>query len=320
MSDVQPQYFCQYFNVQTQFWIISPGYQTVLQRLCSTATICATSSQTDTVNVNGGDLGPDFDLGFISHAQFDTTMNHDVVRSMLFSGPWSCRLRHMHGYLTSYLPVYASNCCAIYPPSSLLLPVPSTSTDLNITMKTYTSNLSLGSSVEMENIYNSSLDLDPRPLPPGTQANPHKPVDEAIVNHGDNELVLQWHQPTLDESDPAHTEMGSLDRRIILLYALSRKGSSGSPGVAPGFLWVSQPQLIDLHDRYISFHVDRILILTILKLCKLDNLCSIGYFHFVWKRRWCVVVTQITFRVNQDLGANTLGTKYDQMVMWVYKF
>ncbi|XP_046336681.2 cilia- and flagella-associated protein 54-like isoform X2 [Haliotis rufescens] len=230
-------------------WIHFLGYQTVLQRLCSTATICATSSQTDTVNVNGGDLGPDFDLGFISHAQFDTTMNHDVVRSMLFSGPWSCRLRHMHGYLTSYLPVYASDCCAIYPPSSLLLPVPSTSTDLNITMKTYTSNLSLGSSVEMENIYNSSLYLDPRPLPPGTQANPHKPVDEAIVNHGDNELVLQWHQPTLDESDPAHTEMGSLDRRIILLYALSRKGSSGSPGVAPGFLWVSQPQLIDLHDR-----------------------------------------------------------------------
>ena len=59
------------------------GYQTILQRLCSTSTVSASSVKSDDSkekNMSAGDLGPDFDLGFISHAECDTSLNHDVVR------------------------------------------------------------------------------------------------------------------------------------------------------------------------------------------------------------------------------------------------
>ena len=58
------------------------GYQTILQRLCSTSTISASSVKSDTKekNKSAGELGPEFDLGFISHAESDTSLNHDVVR------------------------------------------------------------------------------------------------------------------------------------------------------------------------------------------------------------------------------------------------
>lgn len=105
------------------------GYQTVLQRLCSTSTISASSSKSDPTpqdNADPGDLGLDFDLGFISHAQCDTTMNHDVVRSMLFGGVWSRRTAKLHTYLATHLQVYSDRCCAVYPPAALSLPTVAT--------------------------------------------------------------------------------------------------------------------------------------------------------------------------------------------------
>ena len=40
---------------------------------------------------NEGENNSDFDLGFVSRAQFDMGQNYDVVRYMLFSGE-SCQL------------------------------------------------------------------------------------------------------------------------------------------------------------------------------------------------------------------------------------
>ena len=47
-----------------------------------------------------GDLGPEFDLGFISHAQFDMAINNNVVRSVfvLFLGVplnYTCRYQSL---------------------------------------------------------------------------------------------------------------------------------------------------------------------------------------------------------------------------------
>ena len=94
--------------------------------MCSTATIFASSARQEDKEEKSdlGDLGPDFDLGFISHAQFDTTLNQDVVRYMMFSGWWSRRIGKLHTYLSNNLPVYSATCCAIYPPANLMLPVP----------------------------------------------------------------------------------------------------------------------------------------------------------------------------------------------------
>ena len=70
-----------------------PGYQTILQRLCCTATIASCSSPAEGVqeSENEGENNSDFDLGFVSRAQFDMGQNYDVVRYMLFSGE-SCQL------------------------------------------------------------------------------------------------------------------------------------------------------------------------------------------------------------------------------------
>ncbi|KAK7503699.1 hypothetical protein BaRGS_00005238, partial [Batillaria attramentaria] len=133
-------------------WIHVLGYQAILQRLCNTATISVSSSNPDAAreSENEGEAGSDFDLGFVSHAQFDMGQNYDVVRHMIFSGHWSIRLNHLHQYLCASLPLYASDCCAIYPPSALITlstTPPGMPCDINIAIKSYASNLSLNSSV-----------------------------------------------------------------------------------------------------------------------------------------------------------------------------
>lgn len=65
------------------------GYQTILKRLCCTATISISSlPSTGEVQIDAEEVGGanDFDLGFISRAQFDMGQNFDVVRNMLFAG------------------------------------------------------------------------------------------------------------------------------------------------------------------------------------------------------------------------------------------
>ena len=74
-----------------------------MQRLTSTQTLTATRAEAETGPDGevGGDLGPDFDLGFISHARFDTSLNHDVVRSVIFSPGWDLRLNYLHNFLVN---------------------------------------------------------------------------------------------------------------------------------------------------------------------------------------------------------------------------
>ena len=64
------------------------GYQAILQRLCSTATLTSIKDTERRDAEKDGDLGPEFDLGFISHAQFDMAIDNNVVRLMfmLFLG------------------------------------------------------------------------------------------------------------------------------------------------------------------------------------------------------------------------------------------
>ena len=217
------------------------GYQTILQRLCSTSTICISSKQ-NANNYNGGDLGPEFDLGFISHAQFDTTLNHDVVRSVLFSGTWSVRLNQLHSYLFSNLQIYAFTCCAMAPPAKLkMAPLENRTYDLSITVSPY---------------YMSSIEIDPfdeteeepkECVPPGYRGELLL-ADRKALAPDNNELIVQWYQPSLEEGDPLIPDMGAVDRRILMFYARS-KGSIDDQVIFPSFLWISLPQLHDLHDR-----------------------------------------------------------------------
>ena len=99
-----------------------PGYQAILQRISSTATVTAIKKVEGEANPKAGTLGPDFDLGFISHAQLNVQPNHDTVRYVLFSPGLNLRLMHIHQFLASNLVPYAQDCVAVYPPATLKLP------------------------------------------------------------------------------------------------------------------------------------------------------------------------------------------------------
>ncbi|XP_053377953.1 cilia- and flagella-associated protein 54-like isoform X4 [Mercenaria mercenaria] len=235
-------------------WIQFLGYQTILQRLCSTSTISASSGkQEDRVNQNSsGDLGPEFDLGFISHAESDTSLNHDVVRSMLFSGTWTIRLNRMHSYLSDNLNAYGTNCCAVYPPADLQLPLSSEpATELQLVTRSYETNLTHPSDIEAETQIQIDIEIPAPgmpPLPPGSLKNSTRPADKPIVSATDNEVTLQWYQPSLEETDPARPEASGPESRVLLMYALNMKSAS-STSASTKISWVQISQLNDLHDR-----------------------------------------------------------------------
>nr|XP_022298604.1 cilia- and flagella-associated protein 54-like isoform X3 [Crassostrea virginica] len=229
-------------------WIHFLGYQTVLQRLCSTSTIFASSIKSDTPqqeNTDPGDLGPDFDLGFISHAQCDTTLNHDVVRSMLFGGVWSRRTAKLHTYLTAHLQVYSDRCCAVYPPAALSLPtVASVKWDSNVLYKSYAQNLTIPADQEEGIPAGNKGPPGMAPPPPGSNLEQYRPPDKAVTTPTDAEVAIQFYQPSLEENDPQRPDAVGPDSRILLLYALSNKKVN-----QPGLQWVTLSQLNDLHDR-----------------------------------------------------------------------
>ncbi|XP_056000170.1 cilia- and flagella-associated protein 54-like isoform X4 [Ostrea edulis] len=229
-------------------WIHFLGYQTVLQRLCSTSTISASSIKSDNTlqdDTDPGDLGPEFDLGFISHAQCDTTVNHDVVRSMLFGGIWSRRTAKLHTYLATHLKVYSERCCAVYPPATLSLPtVANVRLDSNVLYKSYTQNLTMPADQEESLQTAGQGDLGKAPPPPGSNSDQYRPPDKAVTTPTDTEVAIQFYQPSLEENDPQRPEAVGPDSRILLLYALSNKKVN-----QPGLQWVTLSQLNDLHDR-----------------------------------------------------------------------
>ncbi|GFS23152.1 cilia- and flagella-associated protein 54-like [Elysia marginata] len=252
-------------------WIHLLGYQSILQRLVSTSTLSLPTGQPSDRNADqeaeeeGEDgRGNELDLGFISHAQFDTGANYDVVRYMMVSGPWVIRLSQLHMYLTSQLKTYSGSCCAPYPPPALTIQgqLGQQPTELNITIKSYASNLSLNSDLEGESISDEQNTPPRAPLPPGSNVDTIKLIppsnvgspglpttqsSSSIAQGADSEASIQWYQPGLGESDPARPLANAADRRILMLYALTRGRGGGK--LIPGFIWVSQHRLNDLHDR-----------------------------------------------------------------------
>ncbi|XP_064633928.1 cilia- and flagella-associated protein 54-like isoform X3 [Lineus longissimus] len=233
-------------------WVHLLGYQSLLQRICNTSTVSITADRkkkAENEDGNLGDLGPEFDLGFIAHSQFDTSINHDVIRSPLYSGVWATRLNHMHNFFSHNLPVYAESCCAIYPPAMVDLPVPDGAliTDIHVTTKMYEDNRI------------TSFEIPPGgsvsdvALPPGTREDDCKPVDKPLVQPTTPELCLQWYQPSLQEVETMNTETGKMEQNIVLCYAINKKAERASGSAATGMqcsmIWVSLAQLMDLHDR-----------------------------------------------------------------------
>ncbi|CAH1784493.1 unnamed protein product [Owenia fusiformis] len=222
-------------------WIHLLGYQAILQRLGSTGAL-STKPETKPDDENHS-LGPEFDMGFFSHMQFDTSLNHNVVRSLAIGPMWSIRLAQMHKYLTSNLTTYAVNCTAIYPPSAIQLGMgvetPWTA-EIKPVSSSYQANLVFASDPE------HSKHLPDSSVPPGSHPEAYKPNDKAIVGQTEADLTTQWYQPSLEEHFmPATTVSGKKDKRVMLIYSMTRKTGTFHSAMQ----WVSLSQLTDLHDR-----------------------------------------------------------------------
>ena len=87
------------------------------------------------------------------------------------------------------------------------------------------------------------------PPPPGAFKEPLKPDDKPVTTPTDNEITLQWYQPSLEETDPMRPDAIGPESRILLLYAIFNKALSGSAGIQTRIIWVQMSQLNDLHDR-----------------------------------------------------------------------
>ncbi|CAL1546460.1 unnamed protein product [Lymnaea stagnalis] len=230
-------------------WIHVLGYQSILQRLINSVTT-ALSSQKGDKRENMGEKdskGPyGLDLGFISHAQLDADLNHDVVRYMLNSSVWSTRLTYIHKFLTDNLKIYATSCSCPFPMSSLAPasgnPYPE---ELNIIMKAYPGNLLV---TEPAATKSSEITV---PLPPASIIDTFRPADKITPLGIDAELSVQWYQPVLAETSPARIQ--SPGEQIALMYTFVQRGAASQE---PGFLWVSLKSIIDLHDR-LAFLAER---------------------------------------------------------------
>lgn len=234
-------------------WIHILGYQTILQRMCCTATVTASSSKKPKQgnSEETGDLGPGFDLGFISHAQYDTRLNHDVVRSMLLCGSWISRLNILHNYLARNLSVYSASCCGIYPPSSLSLPIPTIPRlELEVISRSYAQNLTNPSDVDPAMPVGISSEPGKPLPPPGTNMEPYTPSEKTVVTPSEPQVSIQYYQPSLEEIDPQKPDATGTETRVLLLYALYKK--STAPTIQ--FLqWISLADINDLHDRLVLY-------------------------------------------------------------------
>ena len=217
--------------------------------MCFTATVSASSVKKDKKNKmeESVDLGPGFDLGFISHAQYDTTLNHDVVRSMLLCGPWISRLNKLHTFLASHLSVYSASCCGIYPPATLSLPTPALpKLELEVICRSYSQNLTNPGDVDPSIPLSVTAEAGKPLPPPGSNTEPYMPSEKPVTAPTEPQVALQFYQPSLEENDPQKPDAIGADARVLLLYALYKK--STVPTIQ-NLQWVSMSQLNDLHDR-----------------------------------------------------------------------
>ncbi|XP_063952273.1 cilia- and flagella-associated protein 54-like isoform X1 [Lytechinus pictus] len=226
-------------------WIHLLAYTSILQRMCNLDTLALGDTGSPSP-VNGGNLGGNFDLGFVDHSGQDTGVNHEIVRTPLLNSHASLRLQTMVSFLTTNLPIFASSCLAITPPSILHLPSPSssdpTSDDAPLVIPTVT--------------YPANSYTAPVCVLTG-QAAQGRSLEKLAGGADETELCFQWYQPSYVNITVGEGSSGEKGRGVFLLYALSQPPVTGSakskkdppPPPTLGKLTLSLSQLTDLHDK-----------------------------------------------------------------------
>lgn len=173
----------------------------------------------DLLQINGGNLGGNFDLGFVDHSGQDTGVNHEIIRTPLLNSHASLRLQTMVSFLTNNLPIFAASCLAITPPSILHLPSPSSSDpvseDAPLVIPTVT--------------YPANSYTVPLICEPTGQAAQGRSLEKLVTGADETELCFQWYQPSYDDITVVEGGgSGEKGRGVYLLYALSQLPAKGS--------------------------------------------------------------------------------------------
>ena len=104
-------------------------------------------------------------------------------------------------YFSQHLPLYASDCCAIFPPSVFNLSAPKDglpgpgANDAALIYKSYRENRLPSGPLAASGADSALPDVvvtEDVSLPPGSAPEPAKPVDKLVVSPPDGELTLQW--------------------------------------------------------------------------------------------------------------------------------
>ncbi|XP_070557878.1 cilia- and flagella-associated protein 54-like [Ptychodera flava] len=223
-------------------WIHVLGYSSILQRLCNTTTLGIASDGYSLQNGGIVSLGTGFEFGYANPSGQDGGVNHDVIRLPLMCGGMALRQAMLHQFLAENLPQYTSECCAIAPPSSLNLKWQGPATQLSIPVKKYEENVYMApESAETETIPNIVKKTD--------AAVAAETLEKTVVGSSENEISIQWYQPAMEDS-PDYDTNG-----VILVHATnkeekkSKSSSSLVPSAIAGKMWLSLPQLIELHAK-----------------------------------------------------------------------
>ncbi|XP_077980140.1 cilia- and flagella-associated protein 54-like [Glandiceps talaboti] len=228
-------------------WIHLLGYSSILQRLCNTTTLGVTADRLNQDNGGAVSLGAGFDLGYINPSGQDGCINHDVIRLPLMCGRMALRQAILHNFLATHLPLYASECVAVSPPSALSLKWQGAATELNIPIKKYEENVYVPPEPEPD----EELPLAESKPTTGKKESPSaaETLEKNLVSSSENEISFQWYQPAFEDST-THSGNG-----VLLLYAVnkeekkSRSSTSLTSSINVGKLSLALSQLMELHAK-----------------------------------------------------------------------
>ena len=137
------------------------------------------------------------------------------------------------------------------------------------------------------------------PPPPGAGKEHVTPEDKQLTSPTDNEVTLQWYQPSLEETDPSRPDASGAESRILLLYSIFNKALLGSASYQTKIVWVQMSQLNDLHDRYWNFLVicskSEWICICCIALDKREYHVNI-FIIFPWKHRLWVLIRSASVR------------------------
>lgn len=208
----------------------------MLQRLCKASAVNTVEDQLNETdpkhftNNNNSKGGKCSESQLISELETedDLASDHDVIKSFPFTASWTIRLHYVHKFLIKWVPSYADQCTAIYPPKFLDGWSEVVNPEGALPLTTYRAN-TIPDAWSMEE-QKSGVELDS-----GNRSSKTSLVEPKV-----DQLCVQWYSPPLRQHS---TTSGK--KRVVLMYADFKRPKEFNVGIKI----ISLPDLLRLHKR-----------------------------------------------------------------------